>query len=165
MNESRVERAEPPLPDALYRVVNPLVAAALRSPLHWLLSDRIALLSFAGRRSGRTYTIPVGYTERDYGDRLVLFTHSDWWKNFRGGAAVRLYLRGRERRGRAEPVTDTEALLAHVDAFIDRNGLTAARRLGLRIEGEERPPDAELAAALEGTVGVVVDLDPPGRAG
>lgn len=158
-----MESADPPLPEALYRVGNPLVAAVLRSPLHGLLSDQLALLTFVGRHSGREYTVPVGYAERDYGDRLVLFTHSDWWKNFRGGAAVRLRLRGRERRGRAEAVTDSEAVLAHVDAFLERNELEAARRIGLCVEGGERPSDDELAAALEGTVAVVVDLEPPGR--
>ena len=31
------------------------------SPLHWLASRRVALISYTGRRSGRRFTIPVGY--------------------------------------------------------------------------------------------------------
>jgi hypothetical protein len=34
--------------------------ALLRSPLHGLLSGMLMLLSYTGRKSGRTYTIPIG---------------------------------------------------------------------------------------------------------
>lgn len=76
---------------------------------------------------------------------------------------VRLRLRGQERRGHAEAVTDAGEILSYVDAFLKRNGLETARRIGLRVEGEERPFDQELVAALEGTVAVVVDVEPPDR--
>jgi hypothetical protein len=45
----------------LNRVINPLVRWLIRSPLHWLASRRLALITYTGRRSGRAYTIPVGY--------------------------------------------------------------------------------------------------------
>jgi hypothetical protein len=61
--------ARPPRPVAtgrggfaiLNRAVNPLVRWLLRSRLHWLVSRRLTLISYTGRRSGRRYTIPVGY--------------------------------------------------------------------------------------------------------
>ena len=49
--------------------INPLVAAVLRSPFHWLLSFGLMLITVTGRRSGRRYTIPVGYQR--HGDLLV----------------------------------------------------------------------------------------------
>jgi hypothetical protein len=45
----------------LNRVVNPLVRWLIRSPLHRLASRRLALITYTGPRSGRRYTIPVGY--------------------------------------------------------------------------------------------------------
>lgn len=48
---------------ALNRVVNPLVRAPFRSPLHPLLSRRLVLLRVTGRRSGRTFELPVGYVQ------------------------------------------------------------------------------------------------------
>src|SRR5579884_1140426 len=52
------------------RFVNPVVAALLRSPLHGLLSRQVFLLTVTGRRSGRRFTLPLGYV-RD-GDALLV---------------------------------------------------------------------------------------------
>lgn len=37
-----------------FRVINPLMEALLRSPLHGLVSDSLLLVTFTGRKSGRT---------------------------------------------------------------------------------------------------------------
>jgi hypothetical protein len=52
--------------------VNPFVAALFRSRLHGLVSSRLMLLTYTGQRSGRTYTIPVGYIR--LGGDLLVFT-------------------------------------------------------------------------------------------
>ncbi len=44
------------------RFFNPVMSALLRLPLHGLLSRQVFLLTYTGRRSGRQYTLPVGYT-------------------------------------------------------------------------------------------------------
>jgi F420H(2)-dependent quinone reductase len=88
----------------LNRTGNPLVRALLRSPLHVLLSRNLALVTYTGRRSGREHTIPVGYTLD--GDRVRVVVgvpeRKRWWRNLRGGAPVRVRLRGGERSGHAE---------------------------------------------------------------
>jgi len=43
------------------RFANPVVKWILRSRLHRLLSAHLLLISVTGRRTGRVYTIPVGY--------------------------------------------------------------------------------------------------------
>jgi len=97
------------------RLYNPLVASLLCSPLHALISGSVLLLTFQGRGSGRTYTTPVNYV-RD-GEDLLLVAARDhtWWKNLRGGAPVKLRIRGRDVEGVAEayegPAAE-EALLA-----------------------------------------------------
>ena len=66
----------------LYRLVNRVVALVLRSPLHGLVSRRILLLTFVGRRSGRTLAVPLNYVRVD--GYIVCFTGpawSAWWKN------------------------------------------------------------------------------------
>ena len=50
--------------------VNPLLKGLLRSPLHSVVSDRLALITITGRRSGREFTFPVGY--RREGDRVTI---------------------------------------------------------------------------------------------
>ncbi len=83
--------------------VNPLFMWLLRSPLHWVVSPGLVLLTITGRRTGREYTIPVGY-QRD--GELVIVLVSDapakqWWRNFREERPIRMLLRGQEVEGLA----------------------------------------------------------------
>jgi len=77
------------------------VRALLRSPLHGLLSGSLLLVTYTGRRTGRTFTIPVLYAE--VGVDLVVYVGRSrekvWWRNLRGGAPVRVRLRGEELAG------------------------------------------------------------------
>jgi len=93
--------------DAFFSRLNPLIGWLLRSPLHVLLSSGLMLLTVTGRRTGRRYTIPVGY-QRD-GDQIVVMVsrarRKSWWRNYAEAAPVELVLKGRELAGRAELVT------------------------------------------------------------
>jgi hypothetical protein len=91
------------------RTVNPVLRAVLRSPLHKLASGRFALITYAGRRSGHRYTIPVLY--RDKGDEVTIAVgwpdRKVWWRNLTGeGGPVRLIVQGRELRGHAVATRD-----------------------------------------------------------
>ena len=98
------------------RMVNPLVRGLLRSPAHGLLSRRLLLITVTGRRTGRRFTIPVGYRETDGGIEVAVGWpgRKRWWRNLRGGAPVVVRLRGEERAGWAE---------AHGD---ERTGVTVS---------------------------------------
>ena len=122
--------------------LNPLIAGLLRTPvLHWLLSPGVMLLTVTGRRSGRRYTIPVGY--RLEGDELTVMVSEarkkQWWRNYREPASVELRLRGRARRGMAEVVTPgsqefrrrAEWLLRRVPGLPRVFGIALDRRAGL----------------------------------
>jgi len=92
--------------DGILSRLNPLIATVLRSPLHGLLSPGLALLTVTGRRSGRRYSIPVGY-QRDGDDVVVLVSEArrkQWWRNYYEPGSVAVRLRGRDRAGRAELV-------------------------------------------------------------
>lgn len=92
--------------DAFFSRLNPLVSFVLRTPLHVLLSRSLLLLTVTGHRTGRRYSIPVGYQRE--GDRLVVMVSEaqskQWWRNYREPRPVDLLLRGRERRGIAGAV-------------------------------------------------------------
>jgi hypothetical protein len=87
------------------RTANPLLVRLLRAPgAHHLLSHRLALITVTGRKSGREFTFPVRYTERDDTIRIVpsMPERKVWWRNLRdGGAPVRIRIRGHERAGHA----------------------------------------------------------------
>lgn len=125
---SETQAPKPPLPKAAYRIVNPVMKLLLHSPLHSLLSKDLMTLSFQGRKSGKRYTIPVGYLQR--GETLYLFTHSSWWKNLRGGAPVTLRLRGKTVQGRAEPMQDAALMLDIVRELVAARGEAMSKRMG-----------------------------------
>ena len=84
------------------RVINPLVLWILRSPLHRLLSSRLAAITVTGRRSGARHTLPVGYRRAD--DALEIRVGAPerkmWWRNLQGdGALVELLVRGEASSG------------------------------------------------------------------
>ena len=92
--------------DTVLSRLNPLVVGLLRSPLHALLSPGLLLLTVTGRKTGRGYTIPVGY-QRDGDDLLVMVSEArrkQWWRNYQEPGPVSVRLRGADRAGRAELV-------------------------------------------------------------
>jgi deazaflavin-dependent oxidoreductase (nitroreductase family) len=97
--------AEGHAPFAVYnRTVNPLIKGVLRSPLHGLVSRRLALVTVTGRRSGRSYTFPVSYTQDGETVKITVGwpQRKRWWRNLRDGGPVTIRLRGKERTGRAQ---------------------------------------------------------------
>ena len=69
-----------------------------------MLSRSLALIAVTGLKSKRTYTFPVGYKQE--GDRVTIGVgwpeRKRWWRNLRGGAPVRVRLRGSVLNGHAE---------------------------------------------------------------
>lgn len=134
-------------PSALWRwfmkAQNPFMKWLLRSPLHVFVSRVYLLITFTGRKSGKTYTTPVQYAQD--GDTLHIITSEGytWWKNLRGGAEVQIHLRGTIYHAHADTSTDPQtikALLAKVYP-----GLSAERRerfalgkvaITVRLQGE-----------------------------
>ena len=82
------------------KLYNPIVILLLRSPLHSIMDKSTILITFTGRKSGKTYTIPISYVRN--GDTLMMISQREhsWWKNLRGGAQVTLYLQGRTLKAR-----------------------------------------------------------------
>lgn len=91
-------------------LANRFMKFVLRSRLHPMVSKTILLITFTGRKSGKTYSTPVSYSQ--HGDQIYVFTHGNWWKNLRGGAPVTLLIQGRELQGLAEPVEERQAIAA-----------------------------------------------------
>ncbi|HKY92343.1 MAG TPA: nitroreductase/quinone reductase family protein [Nevskiaceae bacterium] len=82
------------LPHVAFRIINPLMTLMLRSPLHGAMSASVLVLSYTGRRSGRTFTLPLRYAVS--GDGWVCFTSDDakWWRNFEEPRPVSVVVRG-----------------------------------------------------------------------
>ncbi len=109
------ERPSPPR--FVATVINPLIAALLRSPLHSVLSASSIVLSFKGRKSGKVYTLPVGYYDLQ-GDSLVVIPLHRWWKNLQGNVPVTVWLKGRKYSGVANASQGDEATISALQGII-----------------------------------------------
>lgn len=89
--------------DSFFTNFNPLIRGILNSPLHWLLSAGLMVITVTGRKTGRSYSFPVGY-QRDREGITVIISEAkskSWWRNYREPGPVELRVRGRDLRGSA----------------------------------------------------------------
>lgn len=142
MDRPPVQDARPP--QRVIRLVNPVVKAVLRSPLHRLLSRNLMLLGVTGRRTGRSYTVPVGRHQLDDGT-FVLSASGNWRHNLRGGADVRVTLDGRSRAAHASLEEDPERATEALKGMLERVG---PRAIAMKVNLDRSPTAAEIRSAL-----------------
>jgi hypothetical protein len=134
-------------PQRLVTLVNPLVRAVARSPLHGLVDDAVLVLHVVGRRTGRRYDIPVGFLP--LGGDLVVVTQHAWRANLRGVAELEVTHRGRRGSRQVHLDEDPSTVAATLHGIVLRHGpVMAQRRLGLVFPGGHEPTTAELVAPV-----------------
>jgi len=98
---------------------NRLMSNLLRSPLHRLASRSVMLITFTGRKSGKSYTTPISYARE--GDTVTAFTGAKWSRNLAGGAAVTLNIKNKIYQGQADVIDeDKEAVAAGLRTFLGK---------------------------------------------
>lgn len=78
-----------------YRFINPAMNRLLKSPWHWVMSKRLMIVSYSGRKSGREFSVPVSYY-RD-GSTVYCFTNGNWRYNFKNPQGATLRIRGKDQ--------------------------------------------------------------------
>lgn len=140
---------------------NALVGGVLRSPLHRTMSRSLLLLTYRGRRTGKEYTIPVGYA-RYADDELVVIAGrpggKTWWTNMRGSLPVRVRLAGKELQGEARLVTGDDAV-PRLAAYLAKDP-RAARALGIDLAPGGQVAPGRLPAAAAAVQVVTIRLHP-----
>lgn len=107
-------------------LANRIVAGVLQSPLHRLLSGKVDLIRYEGRRSGRTFETPTQYVL--VGNDVVILVGrpetKTWWRNFAEArdldgliAGEWCRLRGVVRRGADDPEVVRPLLDAYLTKF------------------------------------------------
>jgi hypothetical protein len=79
-----------------FRAANKVVRPLLASRFHKPLSGRLMLLTYKGHRTGRQFTVPIGYFDWDPGTVLAMSSQLGWIPSMREGSAVRLRIRGQD---------------------------------------------------------------------
>lgn len=117
---------------------NPIMSWLLRSPLHFVVSKNMMLMSYIGHKSGKRYSTPMNYIE--IGDVLNTISSRErvWWRNLRAGADVILRLRGAEIPARARAI-EGQAEVTDKLYLILKTAPQLAKYLGVRINADGRP--------------------------
>jgi deazaflavin-dependent oxidoreductase (nitroreductase family) len=140
---------------------NPIIQWLLRSPLHFLVSQNMMLISYTGRKSRKRYTTPVNYLRMsdEYGEYLATTSQKDrlWWRNLRGGAQVRLRLQGKERTANAEVIEDEQDVAQNMLAFFQQ-APHMARYFKLALDANGKPLPEDVAQSTRDRVFVKTRL-------
>jgi deazaflavin-dependent oxidoreductase (nitroreductase family) len=102
---------------------NPIIKALLNSPIHWFIGGSIMLITVAGRKTGRKYTLPVSYRRGEEDEPLTVFSRVNrtWWRNLQEGAAVTVRVRGKNYTAHAEVAeVDEETRMAYLKEMYSR---------------------------------------------
>jgi hypothetical protein len=126
-------------------LLNLFMRPLLRSPLHGLVSHRVMLISFTGRKSGKRYTTPISYMRE--GDAVACITMSQWWKNIPTGSTVTLRLQGRDYSGTTEIIRDNPQALAEGLTVFFQHLPGDGVFWGVRLDDQRQPIAADIERA------------------
>lgn len=87
---------------------NAVMKWAVTTPgIQAMVGQGVALLTFTGHKSGKTYRIPVSYSREGHTVTVISKKVRNWWRNFVTPREVQIRLAGKDYIGKAE---------AHIDA-------------------------------------------------
>ena len=112
---------------------NDFMAWVLRSPFHGMLSNGMMLITITGRKTGKTYTTPVGYYMEDGTMWVITSRERTWWKNLQGGAKVDLLLNRKPVTGIADVDLDEKSVEVRMVEYL-RHVPQAAKPMKIRME-------------------------------
>jgi len=90
---------------------NPLEKIILKSPLHGLLSDDLAVVSFPDPRTGKHLSFSVEYQKEKRFIRIICSRLETCWNKFIFGSPVEILIHGVSYHGWAELIEDPEEIL------------------------------------------------------
>jgi deazaflavin-dependent oxidoreductase (nitroreductase family) len=126
---------------------NPIMMWLLRSPLHGMLSGNTMVITYTGRKSGKTFSTPVNYV-RD-GDTLwtVSFRRRTWWRNLHD-SPVQLRIQGKDVTGVATAMTDQQEVADCLMIYL-RKAPQIAKYIGVGLDTSGRPNPGGVAEAAK----------------
>jgi hypothetical protein len=148
-------------PEAVLRVVNPILRSLLGTPLMGAARHQLMVLSFTGRKTGRHYSIPVSAHRID--NALFALTAAPWKRNFRGGASADVLVDGKSTTMRGELIEDTSVVADLYRRCAELYGVKGAQRMmGLKFRDARIPTLEEFTEATERDGLAAVRLTPGG---
>ncbi|MGA8040383.1 MAG: nitroreductase/quinone reductase family protein [Acidimicrobiia bacterium] len=136
---------------------NSLMRWAITTPvIQAMVGQGVALLTFTGRRSGKTYRIPVSYERQ--GDTVTVISKKvrNWWRNFENPREVQIRLAGTDYIGKAEAHTDPSQIHDYMVEYLEKRPIDA-KAYGLR---RDEITHEKVARILPGIVLIRIQVTP-----
>ena len=136
---------------------NSMMKWALTTPgLQGMIGQGVALLTFAGRKTGKHYTIPVSYRRDDDVVTVITKRQRKWWHNFETPLEVELRLAGRSFAGKAEARSSDEETLELMVDYLSKRPIDA-KAYGLKKDEVTRE---KIARILPHIVVIRIEIAP-----
>lgn len=113
---------------------------------NWMgsMGDELMVITVTGRKSGRSYSTPIGFV-RDGDGYVAVSRGSQWVRNATTAPAVTLEIKGQSIKARAIRVTDPAEQLRLVDLYREQRRKNFATYFGVPIDADA----AAVRSALE----------------
>jgi hypothetical protein len=135
-------------PDALLRIVNPILKLMLHTPFAGPARHQLMVVNFTGRKSGNHYSIPLSAYVID--GVLYAMTPATWKANFRDGAAAQVLHDGKSTAMRGELITDKAQVTNLYSRCAESYGVKRAERaMGLGFRDHQMPTHDQFAEAVD----------------
>ncbi len=114
---------------------------------NWMgsMGDELMVITVTGRKSGRSYSTPIGFV-RDGDGYAAVSRGSQWVRNATTAPEVTLEIKGRPIKARATRVTDPVEQARLVDLYRDQRRKNFATYFGVPIDAEAESVRSALAA-------------------
>jgi hypothetical protein len=130
------------------RIGNPWMRTLLKSRLHGLLGEGLALVIVRGRRTGNRIEVPVEVCTV-WGELIAVSLHDrTWWRNLRDHTDTTLWLHGQPAEVSVEIVEDLPTVQAWLAGLLLEHP-AAARYLKVPSDAAGQPQAAPLLAAAQ----------------
>jgi deazaflavin-dependent oxidoreductase (nitroreductase family) len=115
------------------------------------------LMTYTGRKSGKSYTTPMNYLEMNGGLYTNSYRDRAWWRNLRGGAEVTLRLRGEDVPAHAEVIEDQASVSGYLNEYFE-SAFHLAKYMEVRMDADGNPDAEDIARLAQEMVLVRTEL-------
>jgi len=136
----------------VFLILNPFMRVMLRLPIK-RMQERLVLLSFTGRKSGKRFTVPLSYAE-DADGSLLIPAGGAWKLNLAPGRSIQIRLRGKDRTADPEVIwnfADIERLLP----LLVKDNPQGQDFVGVTIGPDGKPDRGKLEEAIRDGFAIV----------
>ena len=133
----------------LWFLINPFVALLARSPLHFIISHQVLVIEFKGRRSGKSYLVPVSYHKHESSYTSVTLRSNIWWRNLKDISHTQVWLKGKLTNVKIDLEFNDDQIVENTLRNLVTNNKIDAYFANIKLEKNGSPDPHDLANAAK----------------